>query len=236
VANYSCIGGSCTNCTVTGSSSYVDPVNGSDDTAHGGSTGQCAFRTIRFALMHTSGTVNLLSNGNYNSETYPLALSGSQALSCGGATLSSSNVIINLNGPNTGLYNCVIAGGGKSGSNNCVDVASGLSTGTITISGCTIHDCPLGVAMNGSGTLSASGNTIYNVTNGLNSLGNATITNNQFYGCGDAINGCATGTAVNGSGNNCSVSMCSIGCNGCDSSPTCYVDSFWTRTNGAYCE
>lgn len=229
-----CNGTVCQNCQLSGSSAtvYVDPVNGTDDTLHGGGGGKCAVRSIHYALNRTTGNVCAQATGSFNTEPYPLPLGPGQTLNCncegiGMAQIGNgTNDAITINGSNVQVLNCEVYAA-MTGSSKCISV---IPTGTsgINITGNKIHDCTFGVAVNGA-VATINNNTFQNFTNGLNGLGTDTVMSNSFYcsGGGDAINGCS-GTSVLGSGNYCS--GCTVGCNACSGMPSCYqlTQMFWT--------
>jgi hypothetical protein len=228
-----CNASSCQNCQVTGAAPtvYVDSASGTDDTLHGGGAGKCAVRSVHYGL--TRGpNVCVQPGSGYTTEPYPLPIAPGQTLNCncqglGLAVLGNgSNEAIDINGSNAQLLNCDISVSPTSGA-NCVSVIPTGLTG-LNIIGNKIHDCSLGVAVNGAGATINNNTFQGNYANGLNGLGTDQVNNNTFYcnGGGDAINGCQ-GTSVIGSGNYCS--GCTIGCNGCGGNPNCYQSTqmFW---------
>jgi hypothetical protein len=234
---YWCVGGSCVDCRPASSSAdvFVDPVNGSDDIYHGGGEGGCAYKTIGYALMQTSGRVCPAASGNYASETYPFYLSRTQVIDgdCGRhgvkpklGTGSNTVIFVKADATNVAIQNCEIFA--SKSVQNCIFVTPGLGSATVAVSGNNIHDC--GSAINGNGNAATAmtiiGNSFSNMTYGLESVGNSTVSNNSFScsGGGDAIDTCA-GT-MTGSGNSCS--SCGIDCNSCGTG-NCYNASFWSK-------
>jgi hypothetical protein len=227
IPNYGCVNGTCTNCRPVNASDpvYVDPANGTDDANHGAGPGTCAYRTIGYALLNASGTINLLNSGNYSNEGYPLTINAGQVLQCDPTSSGTRAQLgsIKMNGNGAQLLNCDVSTP-STGKINCITILAG-ATGTMTISNCNIHDCGANISSFGDGIagnsstssdLILTGNTITNVLNCINGLGAGTVKNNHCT-CrstgsgGDGLNACSG--VVTGCGN--SGTNCTTPCNAC---------------------
>ena len=192
---------------------WVDPL-GTDDLAHGRAAGAEAFRTITFALAHASATIHVAA-GTYQAssgETFPLALTGTQWLSCAdggvvhvvgeGPSTNSAHAVVTLGGTANTVTNCDLAGTGADEFAECIQV---LASGPHLIQGDTLHACPIVLDLGG-----ASGVTIEDVTGGGGATAPAenciegagddvrlerfscAAANDWLFGCGQNLSGCGT--------------------------------------------
>ena len=132
----------------SGNQAFVDNVHGTDDTMHGSVGGPCAWKTVTWALAHTSSgaVLNLADGETFGSgETFPLTVMG-QTISCG------NNVTLSGSGPNASSAQYTVE----------------LSSAGSTVHGCTITPAQPDV---GCATTPPVGYTAVHVT------GNGTPTN-----------------------------------------------------------
>jgi len=133
---------------------FVDAVVGTDATDHGES-GACAFKTITYALAHSTGAVNL-APATYSGETWPLTLNGVQSIACnpsgaGRATIKmasnpgSATSVITVAGTQNLVTDCIISG--NSFSAYCVDLTTSgaSSTAPSTLTNLDLGFCNAGV-------------------------------------------------------------------------------------------
>lgn len=198
---------------------FVDPATGVDDASHGAQPGNCAYKTITYALAHATGRINLNNTAVYQTaETFPLVLNGAQILDCdpgntgtkarlvgnGDFTSAAGNVIIT--GTANQLLRCDISSpNGTSALANkaCIHV---LTSGPHFIDGCNLHTCfgtsVLGISGLVAGGANSSGTSVFNTTinngisNCVNQIGmNWAIENMTCTAGNDGVNGCGTGLA-----------------------------------------
>jgi hypothetical protein len=116
---------------------YVDPVNGTDDTMHGGGGGMCAYRTLAFALNRAEGRIHL-AIAEYSAATgvtMPILLTGQQRILCdyddnngtraslvGSGMFGMGTATVVYNGDRNGVGDCIVDGGGMT--DDCILVAS----------------------------------------------------------------------------------------------------------------
>jgi len=205
---------------------YVDPVNGTDDTAHGGGPGACAYQTLTFALTEAQRDIHLFpaTYSANNGETLPFTLGDDQHVICdevsgNRATLlgkgffpSSSSGVISMSGDHSGVTGCTIVGTGTP--TYCINA---LANGTL------IEDSDVSGCLNGT----RYGTTIRNNRFHNNSLsgvflqtpfGNVTITNNSFESNGTDIHCNEATPAATGSGN-VGPNNTPPSCDGCSACP-----------------
>jgi hypothetical protein len=153
------ISNSCVTCPVPAQASelhYVDPVLGTDDATHGGAFGNCAYKTLTYALAHATGQI-ALATATYSpqsGETFPIVLKGNQGLLCkyttsspatiqgkGLYTQSYVNIAVAFEGTQNALYDCIVNGGGGTGF--CMEVHSSGTSSIMShlISGANIGNC-----------------------------------------------------------------------------------------------
>jgi hypothetical protein len=104
---------------------WVDRQMGTDDEVHGGSVGVCAFRTLAYALAHSTVGINLNGadtyQGGVDGVTLPIVLTGTQQLDCGGGVLENAaeegtyEGIVQFAGTQNGVTDCLFEGLGWGG-------------------------------------------------------------------------------------------------------------------------
>jgi hypothetical protein len=134
---------------------YVDPAAGTDDPAHGGNMGACAYRSLTYALSQATGQI-MLATATYSAqsgEVFPIVLRGDQKIWCSfgqgpRATIRgkgryaplSTDATFVMEGNTNEIHDCIIDGGGGSGS--CVDaVASGSQAAANIVQNADLGDC-----------------------------------------------------------------------------------------------
>jgi hypothetical protein len=175
---------------------YVDPTSGMDDAMHGALPGGCAFKTLTYALAHSSGRINLaLATYEAPAETLPFALTGTQSIDCdpnatgnratlhgAGSYMGDSNsATVYFAGTGNALYNCILKVF-SAGGNNCLNVHSnGTAPGGHLAQNCDIGQCS-GTAGAGNGVVVINGGdhmtvkscTFHDMSGGINA-GGATV-------------------------------------------------------------
>lgn len=192
---------------------FVDPVAGTDDANHGAAPGACANKSITFALGRGTGRINLSPTGTYQAptETFPLVLGGTQIVDGDpNATGTHAHVVgFGENGAFWGAFmltgtlnqllhvDVSVPSGSTGGFPACVHITT---AGPHVIDHDNLHDCQgVGVMFNNFGGAVITSDTIANVNNCLNSLGdnvtvkNLTCTcgNDGVQACGNGLTGCA---------------------------------------------
>jgi parallel beta-helix repeat protein len=215
--------------SAAGDARYVDPVNGVDDATHGGAPGNCAYKTLTYAL--TQGQLDIVvAPGTYSAatgEALPFILDDTQRILC--QEVAGEKVTLTGKGEHFSWTAVIIAGGadnavvgcnvvGVEEATYCID-SSGTTTGSeqIRFEGNDIGGCLNGIRMV-SGNQVASGNTIHdNSLSGIHaqSAPDSVLVDNVFYGNGTDINCNAgmgwptlTGTGNQGQGGAPSCSAC----------------------------
>jgi parallel beta-helix repeat protein len=104
---------------------FVDHAMGTDDAAHGGGTGRCAYKTLTYALAHAPDDVALLAQDTYQGgvagEALPFLLTGHQTLTCNGAQLQNETTmgtyagIVQFAGTHNAVTGCNFNGGDQGG-------------------------------------------------------------------------------------------------------------------------
>ena len=107
---------------IANENAYVDHRLGSDDDAHGGGPGACAYRTLSYALANATDNINIelaagdTYQGGVAGETLPFRLTGLQILRCNGATLENAadqgtyDGIVQFSGDSNGVDTCRFEG------------------------------------------------------------------------------------------------------------------------------
>ena len=215
------IGGAVVDCTPTsGQPVYVDPTLGIDDATHGGAAGECAVKTIGYALTVADADIVLAPPG-YSVQT-TIKLTGAQRLVCdplrpttlsGQPSLGTYSVTVRLEGVGSGIQNCVIEGTNANG--YCLEVWT--TGGNNEIRGNTLSDCG-GAAIR----FLANGAIITdNVINSASlpnlffqsSAARATANGNTFVGTPPDNVACGANSLISGTGN--------VGSQGCDPDCNC---------------
>jgi hypothetical protein len=134
---------------------YVDPAAGTDDPAHGGNMGACAYRSLTYALSQTMGQI-MLATATYSAqsgEAFPIVLRGDQKIWCSfgqgpRATIRgkgryaplATDATFVMEGNTNEIHDCIIDGGGGAGS--CVDaVASGSQAAANIVQNADLGNC-----------------------------------------------------------------------------------------------
>jgi hypothetical protein len=216
-------------CPSVGSTAYVDHTNGVDDTSHGGAAGNCAFKTLAYALANTSGNISLLSTdtfpGGVAGEPNSYTLNGTQGLTCNGATFKyqgTLNELIVLNGTANRLYLCTLDGSSRAGNLGLKIANSGSGPGH-SIIGNYIHDWNFGVSLlSGVVGVNIQSNNFLSNLIGVHFTGSngATLINNNLDDPSTGVDVSCDGFGgpdpnVTGSGNYHDTSDFSITCSGC---------------------
>jgi hypothetical protein len=200
---------------------WVDPALGHDDVAHGALPGNCAYKTLTYALAHATGRINL-ANVLYGtgSETFPITLTGTQIVDCdptatgtrgqlaGSGTAAGFTAVVELEGTANQLLNCDVSTAPEAGvfaSGECIVV-----NGAHTIDNCNLHACATGFEFSSTNGATIT-NTVINVgSNCFNAPGNnVTMKKDQCTGGNDCLNNCGTGDT----GCGCTLA-CGTPCNG----------------------
>jgi hypothetical protein len=206
---------------------YVDHASGTDDAAHGGATGTCAYKTLTYALAHSTGSVQLVGTdtfpGGVVGESAPYTLGTAQKLFCNNAKFTwptasgSYSGLVGMAGTANTIDGCRLDGATNGG--YCAVVST---TGTHTFSNNTVTNCgnvAVDVALNVSG-ITLIGNTFtanysaihFEGTNG------GTLTNNSIVSTGTIDVYCASPSdGLTGSGNTRGAGT--INCTGCTHCP-----------------
>jgi hypothetical protein len=215
---------------------YVDPTLGTNDAAHGGGGGTCAYSTLTYALAHAGGTISL-ANAVYSSETFPIVLNDNQQLVCNGATLQgfgnppagSAPVTLILAGAQTRASNCTIATGNG---NATVDygihiLKNSNPSNAVIVDGCTINDTYANALVVDNGqTVQVTNNLLgtapFHTTVVFNGGNAGMLANNRFVGASvnnDVI--CTNDGSPNLSGNGNTSANASMGvqCANCTHCP-----------------
>jgi len=204
---------------------FVDQANGTDDVNHGGNYGACGYKTLTYALAHTTGQIALQA-GVYSpaTEAFPIILKQNQQLLCqylitapvtiqgkGFSTDIGNRASVVFEGIQNALVGCNIDGGGGTG--YCVDI---ITSGKNSIE---VHGVYDGDIRNCGGTaikvnedvsyVSIDGNLIHNSLIGTfwagnnsagDMIGNIYSTNTTDVQCGSADLGViGNGSTVGGS-------------------------------------
>jgi hypothetical protein len=114
------------NCFIEGNATrFVDRQLGTDDALHGGNAGDCAFRTLAYALAHATSAISLdgtdVYQGGVDGVELPIRLTGMQQLFCNGGILENAadqgtyEGIVQLAGIQNGVTSCVFEGLGWGG-------------------------------------------------------------------------------------------------------------------------
>lgn len=104
---------------------FVNHAMGTDDAAHGGGAGRCAYKTLTYALAHAPDDVALLAQDTYQGgvagEALPFLLTGHQTLTCNGAQLQNETTmgtyagIVQFAGTHNAVTGCNFNGGDQGG-------------------------------------------------------------------------------------------------------------------------
>jgi hypothetical protein len=200
---------------------YVDHAMGTDDAGHGGSTGSCAYKTLSYALAHSTGSIALVATdtfpGGVTGESTPYALNGTQKLLCNNAKFvwpagGDYTGLVSLTGTGNTVDGCRIDGATNGG--YCAVIST---AGSHTFSNNTVTNCG-NVAINvstGVTGIAFISNTFTANFNGINFSGTngGTLTNNSMVDNNLDVY-CATANAgLTGSGNTRGAGK--INCAGC---------------------
>jgi hypothetical protein len=124
---------------------FVDPMLGTDDTSHGGGAGDCAVKTLAYAVRVATADI-VLAQATYQVDT-AILLTGQQRLECaekaratlrGQPDLSTTALIVRSSGSDNRIKNCILEGEDKNG--YCVDHV-GNSVSKITLEGVSLSKC-----------------------------------------------------------------------------------------------
>jgi parallel beta-helix repeat protein len=203
---------------------YVDPIQGVDDTTHGG-PGACAYRSITFATTIAQGQIALAA-GTYstqNGESVPIKLVGTQQVLCD-YTGTQAKIVggFVFAGTSNVLQGCIIDGNKQVQA--CVEIeANGSTSNPHLISNCDISNCTapgIGNGINTSSFVTVQSNTIHDCPfAGIYWAAGSTATmiNNRFQNDGttDIICPGANTPNVTGSGNIDVGTSAMPSCNGC---------------------
>jgi hypothetical protein len=190
--------GPCHAPTTLGELHYVDPASGKDDLDHGGGYGSCGYKTLTYALSHSTGQV-ALQKATYSpsTETFPITLHGIQQILCqylisapatiqgkGLSKTSNENISVEFAGTNNGFFDCIVNGGGGTG--YCVEVTGAGASPEHFISGADISNCGgYGIAVDqGVTNMSVDSSTLHGSLGGVSWHGSNSgqMVSNSFSG------------------------------------------------------
>lgn len=187
---------------------FVDPMLGTDDASHGGGAGDCAVKTLAYALRVATANI-VLAQATYQVDT-AILLTGQQRLECdekaratlrGQPDLSTTALIVRSSGSDNRIKNCILEGEDKNG--YCIDHV-GNSVSKLALEGVSLSKCGgAGVRLGlGNLTLTNSAISTGGVPVALQESGSATIVGNTFEsGTGADVSCSRTGWSISGRDN-----------------------------------